>query len=429
MVARTRAVFGLLVETVGGSRRRAARWVHRDLRSLTDMRALPSIGVLRDIGMALGWSASTTAEVVARMGHFDVGGSVGAGADATDRITELAQADEQDDAATLERLAFVIVADAGQAPALRALVHARALASRGDSHGALLVLRAIERFPAAQRHMGHALAAMHARTARDAADGVPWRIFTNADIVQDPGEASRALDSIADAVARSVLDRSSFASSSTESSPTASPSSSLCFVRQPQAAVARVAASGAAPPGEGRVMRALDRCTQAAQAHAAWAISSVGLRAYGTACSGITGRRRASAVQVGARASLMLADLEEQAGPELAGLMQSRRSRLLLRETALRIGADGVHAIRLDAEDARELMQACARFPKCLSLRDMRVLFARARAVIGPRPQRSKDEIGIECHLTRRKLAFDCTTVAAPAPSCAVTAARSEVTC
>ncbi|MFZ9881864.1 MAG: hypothetical protein ACO3QC_10735, partial [Phycisphaerales bacterium] len=166
---------------------------------------------------------------------------------------------------------------------------------------------------------------------------------------------------------------------------------------------------------------------------AAWCISTVGMRAFSAAALLREPHARRVASHLAARASLMLADVcpDDGAKPceRLVGLLRSRRSRLLLRELAVRIALAGVETIRFDHVDAREFVAACVRFPKCLSDQDMRVLAARAFAILTAHTGKSIRDFDNECHLTRRKLAFESPTDAASAPFCAARAARSEVPC
>jgi len=440
-------MFALLAGTHGGSARDAAHSVQRDLRSLAGMRAVPSLGVVHDLARALGWSTATAAEVIAaeRAVHGPDWRAAACAASEADDVAGLSslvaggwetrEAQEAQEPQTpsdercerrahaahsngfrcgLRRDALACEDDGGRSavwnagasraavrpdftscrtPSHNAMLEARLAAARGEI-GAAAALRALgDRLMRAeclsvdacgQRPLG----SLRTRIDDEIAAGVPWSVDG---VPLSPDEALHTLDE---------------ASAALECANLGGP----CML-----------------PHEPR---------HEAAVRAFWRISTVGLRMFISAAVASDARARRRASQLAARASLALADVEEHGRdglpalpPELRVLLRSRRARLQLREVAVRVALDGRDSVHFDDADAHEFLSACVRFPKCLSDRDMRALASKAFVLSHGSSWRTIERFTVECHLTRRELAFDCHTAAASAPSCAALAARSEVPC
>lgn len=126
LLERTRGLFALLVCTCDGSRFRASRCMETDLRTIDELRSVPSLRLIDRMGAALGLNASQAAEVLATEPR---------GCATPEEIrAAIADADLADDSACLERLAAELQrrpmhpADLGLAHAVRA----RAAIARGD---------------------------------------------------------------------------------------------------------------------------------------------------------------------------------------------------------------------------------------------------------------------------------------------------------
>lgn len=126
LLERTRGLFALLVSACDGSRFQASRRMETDLRTIDELRSVPSLRMIDRMGAALGLNASLTAEVLASEPRHN--------ATSTEIRAGIARADIADDAAQLERLAAELQrrpahpADLGLAHAVRA----RAAIARGD---------------------------------------------------------------------------------------------------------------------------------------------------------------------------------------------------------------------------------------------------------------------------------------------------------
>jgi len=126
LLERTRGLFALLVSTCDGSRFQASRRMETDLRTIDELRSVPSLRMIDRMGAALGLNASLTAEVLASEPRRRT--------TAIEIRAAIAEADLADDAAQLERLA----AELQQRPehpsdlGLAHVVCARAAVARGD---------------------------------------------------------------------------------------------------------------------------------------------------------------------------------------------------------------------------------------------------------------------------------------------------------
>ncbi len=126
LLERTRGLFSLLVCTCDGSRFRASRCMETDLRTIDELRSVPSLRLIDRMGAALGLNASLAAEVLATEPR---------GCATPEEIRgAIADADLAEDSACLERLAAELQrrpthpADLG----LAHIVRARAAIARGD---------------------------------------------------------------------------------------------------------------------------------------------------------------------------------------------------------------------------------------------------------------------------------------------------------
>lgn len=169
---RTQRLFDLAVTASGCEPRRIARAIGLDIRSLGEMRDLPSLHAIARIASALGIETASAAEVVGRCGE------AAGGRDSVDDAlcAEILRADLDDDANALERLADETARFAREPGdlALAILCAARADAARGEVTLARQRARAAENigFPAAPRSVAAALvSSIHA----EAMLGEAWR--------------------------------------------------------------------------------------------------------------------------------------------------------------------------------------------------------------------------------------------------------------
>ena len=133
---RTQRLFDLAVEASGLTRKRLARALGIDLRSLDDMRELPSIDYVGRIGGALGLPAAQAVGIVALSAPED--------RDASELAALVRAADLHDDAGALERLSGEIaqVRRSPGAIALSLALAARAKSARGETAAAVAELDA-----------------------------------------------------------------------------------------------------------------------------------------------------------------------------------------------------------------------------------------------------------------------------------------------
>jgi hypothetical protein len=133
---RTQRLFDLAVEATGLTRKRLARALGIDLRSLDDMRELPSIDYVGRIGGALGLPAAQAVGIVALAAPDE--------RDPSERTALVRAADLHDDAGALERLSGEIaqVRRSPGAIALSLALAARAKSARGETAAAVAELDA-----------------------------------------------------------------------------------------------------------------------------------------------------------------------------------------------------------------------------------------------------------------------------------------------
>ena len=133
---RTQRLFDLAVEASGLTRKRLARALGIDLRSLDDMRELPSIDYVGRIGGALGLPAAQAVGIVALAAPDE--------RDPGERTALVRAADLHDDAGALERLSGEIaqVRRSPGAIALSLALAARAKSARGETAAAVAELDA-----------------------------------------------------------------------------------------------------------------------------------------------------------------------------------------------------------------------------------------------------------------------------------------------
>jgi hypothetical protein len=144
---RARKLFDLAVTASGAAPASVARAIGLDIRTIEHMRELPTVGAIARIASALGLDLAAAVEVVGAGSHA---GQPVDSADDTLRQRALLQADLDDDATRLERLAHGLADDPDRPQdfGLAVLLGARAAAARGHVVEAMQRLRFSLHFPA-----------------------------------------------------------------------------------------------------------------------------------------------------------------------------------------------------------------------------------------------------------------------------------------
>ena len=336
LVCRTRELFRLLVMARGLSPRMASDAVAVDLRSIHDMRSVPTLELVRRVGSGLGLEPDLALGVIA--------GGVEAPADRAALREAAVAADLADDPHRLAEAGarLAVAAENPSDLALAHLVESRAAVARGSSDAARTHARIARELGLAAADRG--IAALLAGAARfDLAIGSPWE--RSATDCADLAWIADACGSEAPA----------------ESSP-------LAAARAEGYRWARALADRSIPPAEARgwLAGALSDQSQVDRDAAPWIASSMALAAI-TVLVRCEPHREASGVlmQLFVMAQLVLHEAAHEAphesAPELRSCIEARLSRMAFAEWSLRASRDGVTPESIDAADAEEIVRACMR--------------------------------------------------------------------
>ena len=194
---RTQRLFDLAVEATGLSRKRLARALGIDLRSLDDMRELPSIDYVGRIGGALGLHAAQAVGIVALAAAEE--------REPSDVLELVRRADLGDDAGTLESLAQEVgrTRSTPGSIALSLALAARAKSARGDTAAAIAELDAALRLGVDPRD-SEVIDAVVDCVRGEHLLGSPWHAPQRQHCVVQPRQRRSAFRS--DATAISALD-------------------------------------------------------------------------------------------------------------------------------------------------------------------------------------------------------------------------------
>jgi len=351
LVARTRELFQLLTVALETSPRSASDAVAVDLRSIRNMRAVPSVELVTRVGSGLGLDPEVAIGVVASEPECSV---------ARDALrASLAAADLADDAPRISAIAtrLAIHADRPGDLALAQLAEARASIARGD-------------LDAAASHAGNArdigldsndrvIASMLAGAARfDGTLGSPW---------EHGPRRTEALDWILEACDPGALDGcpgtrdSGFREAFGLAEGRRSPCRVRCWLDETLSA-------GISPEAR------------------AWVASSIALAAL---------RRIATVddapaeveplVHLFVKAQLALGELARDTVGDARGAAESRLSRVVFAEWSTRAVQEGLDGFLIDEADADEIARACMRLD-------------------GARGRHGQPQLSIFTHLRKRSL-------------------------